>query len=64
MENKNKTSKADFDRLNDRVIAEAPKGPIFAIKTNLDSENVYDENPYTPKNKDKDEQFEEYFDDE
>lgn len=55
--------KADFDRLNDRVIREAPKGPLFAMKTNLDSDNVYDENPYTPKGK-HDEKFEEYFDDE
>jgi hypothetical protein len=36
----------DFKELNDRLIAEAPQGPILAIKTNLDSEDPLNENPY------------------
>jgi hypothetical protein len=32
----------DFDRLNDRIIAKAPKGPIIGIRTNLDSEQSGD----------------------
>jgi hypothetical protein len=35
----------DFNELNDRVIAEEPKGPFFAIKTNMDTQGVKD-NPY------------------
>ncbi|OIK11068.1 hypothetical protein BIV60_19160 [Bacillus sp. MUM 116] len=36
----------DFDRLNDRMIAETPSQPFLVIKTNLDSKNITDENPY------------------
>lgn len=39
----------DFKELNDRVILEAPTGPFLAIKTNLDSKDPLNENPYLNK---------------
>jgi hypothetical protein len=36
----------DFDKLNDRIIAEQPSEPQFVIKTNLDPENSTENNPY------------------
>lgn len=36
----------DFDKLNDRIIAEIPSQPMLVIKTNLDPKNVTDNNPY------------------
>lgn len=55
----------DFDKLNDRIIADAPKGPMFAIKTNLDTESTTEENPYvneeTFKSQEDLEKFDLYF---
>jgi hypothetical protein len=39
----------DFDSLSDRVIAEPTPEATFAIKTNLDSTNSEEENPYYSK---------------
>ncbi|WP_246942080.1 hypothetical protein [Bacillus pinisoli] len=36
----------DFDSLSDRVIAKPTETPIFAIKTNLDSDSPKEDNPY------------------
>ncbi|WP_100407393.1 hypothetical protein [Bacillus solitudinis] len=36
----------DFDKLSDRVIADPPKSSMFVMKTNLDSDNVEEDNPY------------------
>ncbi|MDQ7860858.1 hypothetical protein RCO48_06745 [Peribacillus frigoritolerans] len=36
----------DFKELNDRIIREASQSPRLVIKTNLDTKNVNDENPY------------------
>lgn len=61
--NKNNGNKKmpDFDKLNDRVIAEASQSPSLVIKTNLDPKDTTDENPYDSetnmKDKDKFEQF-------
>nr|WP_310170242.1 hypothetical protein [Neobacillus niacini] len=50
----------DFNQLNDRIIAESPSQPILVIKTNLDSKNVTDENPYYQGENNK--KFKEFFD--
>lgn len=44
-------NKPNFDELNDRLIAEASDSPSIQIKTNLDSKNVTDANPYLPHEK-------------
>lgn len=36
----------NFDKLNDRIIAEASDSPKIQIKTNLDAKSVEEENPY------------------
>jgi hypothetical protein len=36
----------DFDRLNDRIIAESSPSPMLVIKTNLDPKDVSENNPY------------------
>jgi len=36
----------DFDQLNDRIILESTPTPMIVIKTNLDPENVTENNPY------------------
>jgi hypothetical protein len=36
----------DFKELNDRMIADRPEGPFLAIKTNLDSKDATEDNPY------------------
>lgn len=41
----------DFDELQDRVIAEPTKQPIFVMKTTLDPKDSTENNPYF-KNKD------------
>jgi methyltransferase len=38
MDNEQQNALPDFQQLNDRIIAPAPKGPIIAIRTNLDKE--------------------------
>ncbi|MDQ6597008.1 hypothetical protein E2K98_00630 [Bacillus salipaludis] len=50
----------DFDKLNDRIIAERPSEPMLVIKTNLDSKNVKEENPYYHGENTK--EFQEFFD--
>ncbi|PLT35062.1 hypothetical protein [Bacillus sp. V5-8f] len=40
----------DFKELNDRIIAEPSGSPRLVIQTNLDVENVEDENPYFERN--------------
>lgn len=52
----------DYDRLNDRLIAERPSGPMLVIKTKLDPNNVTEHNPYDQNEKIKDpKEFENYF---
>ncbi|WP_088105833.1 hypothetical protein [Halalkalibacter urbisdiaboli] len=41
-----KNQMPDFDKLTDRVINEPPTSPMFVMKTNLDSEDVSEDNPY------------------
>jgi hypothetical protein len=55
----------DFKELNDRVIAEEPKGPFFAIKTNMDTAGVKD-NPYATENAspEQDEKLQQFFENE
>lgn len=36
----------DFDQLTDRIIAGASPSPSIGIKTNLDSKDISEENPY------------------
>jgi len=43
---KNIPDTPDFDQLNDRIIAEAPKGPLIGMRTNLDPENPEEFDPY------------------
>jgi hypothetical protein len=63
--NKGNKDMPDFKQLNDRVIAEEPKGPFLAIKTNMDTAGVKD-NPYTTENADpeQDEKLQQFFEDE
>ncbi|KKI88746.1 hypothetical protein WQ54_30005 [Bacillus sp. SA1-12] len=42
-----KNNLPDFKELNDRVIAEPSPSPSIAIKTNLDSDDITKENPYS-----------------
>jgi hypothetical protein len=52
----------DFDQLNDRVIADSPSTPSLVIKTNLDSKDATENNPYFHDKKTKDsEEFKAYF---
>ncbi|WP_066320748.1 hypothetical protein [Bacillus sp. FJAT-29814] len=52
----------DFDKLNDRIIADSPSGPMLVIKTNLDPKNVTENNPYYDGEDVKDpKEFKEYF---
>ncbi|MEH7335545.1 hypothetical protein V7161_23260 [Neobacillus drentensis] len=37
---------ADFDQLNDRIIAESSSEPMLVIKTNLDPKDPTENNPY------------------
>ncbi|MGM0873944.1 MAG: hypothetical protein ACQEWV_03945 [Bacillota bacterium] len=46
---KKKTALPDFNKLNDRVIAEHSTSPSLVIKTNLDSEDIDKDNPYSNK---------------
>lgn len=46
MDKKNRHEKADFDNLDDRVIAEQPSEPMLVIKTNLDPKDSTVDNPY------------------
>ncbi|MFE0505448.1 hypothetical protein ACWF7H_18655 [Peribacillus butanolivorans] len=49
----------DFKDLNDRIIAQSSQSPRLVIKTNLDTKNVTDKNPYTDRISS--EGFEDYF---
>ncbi|MDQ0162288.1 hypothetical protein [Bacillus alveayuensis] len=55
----------DFKELNDRLIADPPKGPLLAIKTNLDPKDVLEDNPYVKSAEEemKKDELEEFFDD-
>ncbi|MGO4886485.1 hypothetical protein ACJ2A9_01895 [Anaerobacillus sp. MEB173] len=61
-----KNNMPDFDKLTDRIIAEAPSAPMFSIKTNLDSDDPTENNPYFSKDNGKTEaemnKFKAYFD--
>ncbi|MDQ0228801.1 hypothetical protein [Metabacillus malikii] len=46
MNNKEQQNLPDFNELSDRLIAEPSHSPSLVIKTNLDTENVSNENPY------------------
>lgn len=48
---KKKNDLPDFNELNDRVIAEPSASPSLVIKTNLDSENINKDNPYSTNNR-------------
>ncbi|WP_400246812.1 hypothetical protein AB3U99_08275 [Niallia sp. JL1B1071] len=51
MEEQKGTKLPNFDSLTDRVIAENSEVPSVSIKTNLDPENVLEDNPYFDKSK-------------
>ena len=51
MDKQQGTQMPDFDRLNDRVIAEDSEMPSVSIKTNIDPKNVLEDNPYFDKSK-------------
>jgi hypothetical protein len=62
MEKDKKSQTPDFDSLDDRMIASMPSDPSLVIKTNLDPENVEEENPYFQKENQRDpEKFKNYF---
>ncbi|WRP07067.1 hypothetical protein U9J35_02565 [Rossellomorea aquimaris] len=63
--NKGNKDMPDFKQLNDRVIAEEPKGPFLAIKTNMDTAGVKD-NPYASAHAEpeQDEKLQQFFEDE
>ncbi|OLO25371.1 hypothetical protein BTR23_24845 [Alkalihalophilus pseudofirmus] len=55
----------DFNKLSDRVIAEPTNSPTFVMKTNLDPENVTEENPYfDEKAQQNSKEFRQYFEEE
>ncbi|HZH62629.1 MAG TPA: hypothetical protein VEY70_24325 [Metabacillus sp.] len=43
----------DFKELDDRLIAEASPSPSLVIKTNLDKDNITEDNPYATNDSDK-----------
>ena len=43
---KKKTQLPDFKELDDRLIANASPSPSLVIKTNLDKDDVQEDNPY------------------
>jgi hypothetical protein len=52
----------DFDKLNDRMIAESPSGAMLVIKTNLDPKDVTENNPYYDNSEINDpKEFKDYF---
>lgn len=52
----------DFDSLNDRMIADSSSGPMLVIKTNLDSKDSTENNPYYHDKETKDpKKFRDYF---
>lgn len=53
----------DFKELNDRIIAESSTKPTLVIKTNLDPQDVTEENPYLHDKAMDERKFREYFDD-
>ncbi|WP_421384962.1 hypothetical protein ACOJQI_09385 [Bacillus salacetis] len=62
MEKDKKPQNPDFDSLDDRMIASMPSDPSLVIKTNLDPENVEEENPYFQKENQRDpKKFNDYF---
>lgn|GEM_PF-1751673 len=56
----------DFDSLHDRIINRPSVSPSIEIKTNLDKDNLIEDNPYYDekdmKNEKEQEKFEEFFD--
>ncbi|RFU68222.1 hypothetical protein [Bacillus sp. V59.32b] len=52
----------DFKELNDRIIAESSDSPRLVIKTNLDEDNVKNENPYARQGEDTNTLLRDYFD--
>ncbi|PLR87529.1 hypothetical protein [Bacillus sp. V33-4] len=59
---KGNSSMPDFKELDDRVIGEPTDGPTLVIRTNLDTKDVTEENPYFENKKGQDEQeFRAYF---
>jgi hypothetical protein len=62
LDKEEKLNKQNFDSLDDRVIASMPSDPSLVIKTNLDPQDVTEENPYFQKNNQDDrEKFKNYF---
>lgn len=51
MDKQKGTQMPDFNRLNDRVIAEDSEMPSVSLKTNVDPNNVLEDNPYFDKSK-------------
>jgi hypothetical protein len=66
--NKNKKGNEkmpDFDKLSDRMIVEPSDSPFLVVKTNLDSKDVTEDNPYYNKdNKEASDTFKQYFEQE
>ncbi|RIW38414.1 hypothetical protein D3H55_02435 [Bacillus salacetis] len=62
MDKYQKPQTPDFDSLDDRVIASASGEPSMVIKTNLDPENIEEDNPYFNKSDQQDpKKFKDYF---
>lgn len=53
----------DFKQLDDRVIAEPTDAPTLVIKTNLDSNDVSEGNPYFEENGKNKQTLKDYFKD-
>jgi hypothetical protein len=51
----------DFHELNDRIIAEPSTEPKIVIKTNLDPQDITEENPYTHEGDAPSEDFKAFF---
>jgi hypothetical protein len=51
----------DFHELNDRIIAEPSTEPRIVIKTNLDTQNVREENPYAREENKLSQEFQVFF---
>lgn len=51
----------DFNKLSDRIIAEPTDSPFLVLKTNLDNDDVSEDNPYYEKKDSKTSEFKSYF---
>ncbi|MFV8828849.1 hypothetical protein [Alkalihalobacterium sp. APHAB7] len=55
----------DFNKMSDRMIVEPTDSPTFVMKTNLDTKDATEDNPYfKEKNKQHTKEFCDYFEEE